>query len=109
MASPSNRRHSSRTIAPKSKLQVSDLLLESLQVLAEKGEIEQACRLSGRAYALLRISQPHVARHFDVFLHRQIPRLTWTVPPERHRQSASQDPAIVARGRPCHSNKRSPE
>ncbi len=95
MNSISKRRPSTRK-APAGPLPpVSDLLLESLQVLAQTGQTESACRLAGRAYALLRTSQPEIARRFDVFLHRLTPRLTWTDPPQRSDHLGSRNPGVA--------------
>ncbi len=56
---------------------IPEILLESLTALADSGEVERACRLAGRACTALRISDPAVARRFDVLLHRLTPRLKW--------------------------------
>ena len=53
----------------------ADILLESIAALAACGNVDQACRLAGRAYAALRRSDPWTARRFDVLLHR-LTRLT---------------------------------
>lgn len=60
---------------------LSDLAIASLEALGDAGATEQACRLAGRAYMLLREVRPDAARRFDVFLHRRTPGLTWTEPP----------------------------
>ena len=49
---------------------VADILLESVAALAASGDVDRACRLAGRAYVALRLSEPWTARRFDVLLHR---------------------------------------
>lgn len=63
--------------AAQARTQLAAILLESVQALAEAGEVEPACRLAGRAYAALRHEDPPAARRFDVFLHRMIRKLDW--------------------------------
>lgn len=53
------------------------LQLEALRHLAISGETDTACRLAGRAYMLLHRSDPGLARHFDVLLHRMTRELRW--------------------------------
>ncbi|MCB1495367.1 MAG: hypothetical protein KDJ86_06255 [Bauldia sp.] len=88
---------------------IADLLLESLQLLARGGQPEDACRLAGRGYALLRRSQPDVARRFDVFLHRLTPRLTWTEAPRRGEHITSRGPAITGTRLPSAFGKGEPD
>lgn len=49
------------------------LLIESLLALAAKGEVDAACRLGGRGFALLRRGSPRLARKFNALLHRLAP------------------------------------
>ena len=49
---------------------LAEILLESMAALAACGKAEQACRLAGRAYVALRLTDPAMARRFDVLLHR---------------------------------------
>lgn len=53
------------------------ILLDSLTALAAAGEVEEACRLAGRAYVALRRTDEAAARRFDVLLHRLTPKLMW--------------------------------
>lgn len=50
--------------------QVIVLLLEALQRLADAGEVDAACRVAGRACAVLRRSDAKGERRFDALLHR---------------------------------------
>jgi hypothetical protein len=54
-----------------------DLLLETLRKLADAGQVEEACRIAGRASAVLRPALPAGERRFNVLLHRLTPRLDW--------------------------------
>lgn len=54
--------------------QVTLLLLESLQKLADAGEADAACRIAGKACVILRAS-PQDERRFNVLLHRLVRRL----------------------------------
>lgn len=50
---------------------LAEIQLESTAALAACGKTEQAsCRHAGRAYVVLRWSDPAMARRFDVLLHR---------------------------------------
>jgi hypothetical protein len=55
--------------------QVVVLLLDSLQRLAKAGEVDAACRIAGRACAVLRRSDAKGERRFNALLHRLTPRL----------------------------------
>ncbi len=50
--------------------QVIELLLEALQKLADAGEVDAACRIAGKASAVLRRSDPKSERRFNALLHR---------------------------------------
>jgi hypothetical protein len=52
-----------------------DVLVSSLEALAATGQVDEACRLAGRACAALRGRNPTGWRRFNVFLHRMSPRL----------------------------------
>lgn len=60
---------------------LSPLLLESLNALADAGQVDLACRIAGRACMQLRKTDETEARRFDVWLHRMIKRLDWDEPP----------------------------
>jgi hypothetical protein len=47
-----------------------DILLRSLKFLADRGEVEQACRLAGEACVTLHNVDCRSARRFDALLHR---------------------------------------
>jgi hypothetical protein len=49
---------------------ISGILLAGLNALAEAGEGEQACRLAGRACAVLRQAHRREWRRFNALLHR---------------------------------------
>ncbi len=49
--------------------QVIVLLLETLQRLADAGEVDAACRIAGRACAVLRRSDVKGERRFNALLH----------------------------------------
>jgi len=106
MNSTSKHRIAARNEPVRPAFPIADLLLESLHSLAQAGEAENACRLAGRTYALLRTAQPDVARRFDVFLHRLTPRLTWTEPPRQAGHIVSHDPAIADARLPSTSGER---
>jgi hypothetical protein len=72
---PSQPHAVSESFAETRKL--SEILLESVTALAGAGDVEAACRFAGRAYVVLRATDPAVARRFDVLLHRLTPMLTW--------------------------------
>ena len=57
--------------------ELSELLLAGVTALAGAGEVEAACRLSGRACVALRGTDPAAARRFDVLLHRLTRKLKW--------------------------------
>lgn len=67
--------------ASKGEAALAPLLLESLNALADAGEVDHACRIAGRACMQLRGMDEMAARRFDVWLHRMIKRLEWTTPP----------------------------
>ena len=50
--------------------QVIMLLLEALQRLADASEVDAACRIAGRACAVLRRSDAKGERRFNALLHR---------------------------------------
>ncbi|WP_298253072.1 hypothetical protein [Bradyrhizobium sp.] len=50
--------------------QVIELLLEALQRLADASEVDTACRIAGRACAVLRRSDAKGERRFNALLHR---------------------------------------
>jgi hypothetical protein len=52
---------------------LSDILVESLQLVARAGHADAACRLAGRACAALRHDHPTQWRRFNVLLHRLSP------------------------------------
>lgn len=56
---------------------LAGLLLETVQSLADAGQIEQACRIAGRACAVLRVLHPVGAHRFNGLLHRLTPKLDW--------------------------------
>lgn len=62
--------HASAATRDRPENPVADILLESVAALAASGEVDRACRLAGRAYVALRLSEPWTARRFDVLLHR---------------------------------------
>jgi hypothetical protein len=49
---------------------LSGILLTGLKALADAGEVEQACRLAGRACAVLRRAHGDEWRGFNILLHR---------------------------------------
>ncbi len=55
--------------------QVIVLLLDALRKLADAGEVDAACRVAGRACAVLRRSDPKGERRFNALLHRLARRL----------------------------------
>ena len=63
--------------APTGPAGLPEILLASITALATAGEVENACRLAGRAYMALRRDDPAWARRFDVLLHRLTRKLTW--------------------------------
>lgn len=48
------------------------VLLESLEALARAGEADAACRLAGKACAMLRHGDATAWQRFNAFLHRMI-------------------------------------
>lgn len=50
--------------------ELSQILRMSLMVLAEKGEVDQACRLAGQACHVLRHDEPRNWQVFNALLHR---------------------------------------
>lgn len=50
--------------------QVTLLLLDALQKLADAGEVDAACRIAGKACVLLRRSDAKSERRFNALLHR---------------------------------------
>lgn len=71
---------------------LSAILLAGLKALAEAGEADQACRLAGRACAVLRSEHGGEWRRFNALLHR-LARLTSPVgrPPVAASPSAGTD------------------
>jgi len=55
--------------------QVIVLLLDALQKLADAGEVDAACRIAGKACAVLRQSDAKSERRFNALLHRLTRRL----------------------------------
>ncbi len=55
--------------------QVTLLLLDALQKLAEAGEADAACRIAGKACVILRGAAPRDERRFNALLHRLVRRL----------------------------------
>lgn len=51
------------------------LLLDSLQKLADAGEVDAACRIAGMACVILRRAAPKDERRFNVLLHRLVRKL----------------------------------
>ncbi len=49
---------------------LTDILLSSLEALAATGQIDAACRLAGRACAVLRRTDSSGWRKFNALLHR---------------------------------------
>jgi hypothetical protein len=63
------------TKAPDSAVaDLSAVLLASLKALADAGEAERACRLAGRACAILRRAHGDEWRRYNTLLHRLAPR-----------------------------------
>ncbi|HET7411164.1 MAG TPA: hypothetical protein VFJ18_00765 [Pararhizobium sp.] len=58
-------------------LELTGLLVTSLEALAAVGEVDTACRVAGRACVLLRSADPRAARRFNALLHRLTPKLSW--------------------------------
>ena len=58
------------TTAPDKRMDLTDILLVSLQELANAGRAERACRLAGRACAALRQCDPTAWKRFNVLLHQ---------------------------------------
>lgn len=61
--------------APVSVDRLSDILLASLRALAESGDVEAACRLTGQACAVFRQSDREAWSRYNALLHRLTPRL----------------------------------
>ena len=53
-----------------SRTALTDILLSGLEELAATGEVDAACRLAGRACAVLRKNDPSGWRRFNALLHR---------------------------------------
>lgn len=51
------------------------LLLDALQKLADAGEADAACRIAGKACAILRRAAPKDERRFNALLHRLVRKL----------------------------------
>jgi hypothetical protein len=51
------------------------LLLDALQKLADAGEADAACRIAGKACAILRRVAPKDERRFNALLHRLVRKL----------------------------------
>ena len=62
---------------------LTDVLVESLQLVARAGDADAACRLAGRACAALRHDHPVQWRRFNVLLHRLSPA-TGQIPNSRN-------------------------
>ena len=62
---------------------LTDVLVESLQLVARAGDADAACRLAGRACAALRHDHPAQWRRFNVLLHRLSPA-TGQIPNSRN-------------------------
>lgn len=56
---------------------IVNILVSSINALAQAGEVETACRLAGQACVALRQADLKAARQFDVMLHRMTPMLRW--------------------------------
>jgi len=56
---------------------LSDILLRSLKLLADTGEVEPACRLAGDACVALRKVDGRSAQRFDALLHRLSRKVPW--------------------------------
>ncbi|MDE2377926.1 hypothetical protein [Bradyrhizobium sp.] len=54
---------------------VNLLLLDALQKLADAGEADAACRIAGKACAILRRTSPRDERRFNALLHRLVRKL----------------------------------
>ena len=54
--------------------ELSAILLAGLQALADAGQGDEACRLAGRACAVLRHGESREWRRFNALLHRLAPR-----------------------------------
>jgi hypothetical protein len=52
--------------------QINLLLLDALQKLADAGEADAACRIAGKACAILRRAAPKDERRFNALLHRLV-------------------------------------
>ncbi len=55
---------------------VVGLLLDAVQKLADAGEVDQACRIAGKACVILRHCAPAAEHRFNALLHRLARRLT---------------------------------
>jgi hypothetical protein len=55
--------------------QINLLLLDALQKLAGAGEADAACRIAGKACAVLRRASPKDERRFNALLHRLVRKL----------------------------------
>jgi hypothetical protein len=49
---------------------LADVLIAGLEALADAGQVDAACRLAGRACALLRGADPKQWQKFNALLHR---------------------------------------
>lgn len=56
---------------------LAGLLLETVRKLADAGRVEEACRIAGRACAILRPLSPVGEHRFNALLHRLTPKLDW--------------------------------
>lgn len=54
---------------------VVGLLLDALERLADAGEVDQACRIAGKACVILRRCASEAEHRFNALLHRLSPRL----------------------------------
>ena len=55
--------------------QINLLLLDALQKLAEAGQVDEACRIAGKACVILRRAVPNDERRFNALLHRLVRKL----------------------------------
>lgn len=70
IAEKNNTSQGSGSVTP----ELCDILLAGLRALADDGDADLACRLAGRACAVLRQRDDVQWRRFNVLLHRLIPK-----------------------------------
>jgi hypothetical protein len=75
---------------------LSGVLLTGLKALADAGEVEQACRLAGRACAILRRSHGDEWRGFNNLLHRLARRAGPVGAPARSSRLDCQERSVPA-------------